>query len=166
MSKKWRREIKANLDKNQPKLAPNNLSGVTTIKQPIIIQTHSTDDQVMCPFCLYINKLNTFLISTKKGISTSKAKCPDCGNEMMMRSLTKEMTPEEFAEWCYLYAASGYWQKVPFKKYVDRMYKLGWSYRFWKRYKQLKGEDTTEIYQDYVMRKQQEEYEAEQRGEG
>lgn len=111
---------------------------------------------VMCPFCLYQGKLQQFLISTKKGISQSRAQCPECKNGMIMKSLTTDMTPEEYAEWCFAYSASGFWRKVPFERWKSRLAAIGWAQQFWDRYKELKGDSAVENYEDYVIRTQEE----------
>lgn len=64
---------------------------------------------------------------------------------MLQESLTKEMNPEQYAEWVYDYRRRGFFQKVPFKKWCDRMHKIGISFRFWKKYKQLKGESEEDL---------------------
>ena len=164
-AEKWKREMQAKQDGHQAKWTETG-----KLTQKIITKAEITTitEPVSCPFCLHIGKIGEFLISTKKGYHKSLGLCPECKNKMQLRSLTAEWTPEQYAEWCFSYSLSGFWQKVPFKKWSDRLYKIGWSYAFWNKYKQLKGESTedkTESYQDYIMRRQREEYEAEQRGE-
>jgi len=159
------REYKAWKDTNQAKFSA---AGHLVQKMQTKTQTYEVASIVACPFCLHIGKIGSFLISTKKGYHKSLGKCPECKNQMQLRSLTAEWTPEQYAEWCYDYAKSGFWQKTPFKKWSDRLYKIGWSYRFWQKYKQLKGEsakDKTESYYDYLERAQREQHEAEQKGE-
>jgi len=158
---KFKDQMKAKFDKRQTELAPNTETGVKEKTPTFNIQTANMTDIVTCPFCLYFGKIQEFLVSTKKGISQSKAACPQCKNGMMMRSLISEMSIEDYAEWCYEYSGSGFWQKVPFRTWAERLRKLGWAYKFWKKYRQLKGEDTTEGYKDYIMRKQYEQAEEE-----
>lgn len=112
--------------------------------------------QVLCPFCLYKYKLQAFLVSTKKGISQKRAKCPECGNGMLMSSLTADMTPEQYAEWCFEYSPMGFWQKVKFSKWSDRLYKIGWARRFWEKYKELKADAGIESYSDHMEQKARE----------
>ena len=162
---KWMREYRIRQDVNQAKF--NNSAQLTQKIQTKTV-SYAIANIVSCPFCLHTGKISEFLISTKKGYHKGLGLCPECKNKMQLRSLTAEWTPEQYAEWCFRYSMDGFWQKVPFKKWSDRLHKISWSYRFWAKYKQLKGEgaeDRTESYQDYVLRKQQEEYEAEQRGE-
>jgi uncharacterized Zn-finger protein len=108
---------------------------------------------VTCPFCLRDNRLQLFLISTKKGISHSRALCPECKEGMMMRSLLTEWTPESYASWVFGYAHSGFWQKVHWETWRRRLQEKGWSQGFWDRYKALKGEaQETGEYESYVDR--------------
>jgi len=165
LDKKWKRERQASADKSQSTIAPYGKQGYKLKEAPPVTQTYTIDEPVMCPFCLHIGKINEFLLSTKKGFDKRLGQCPECENKMMIRSLTAEWTPEQFAEWVYNYVESGYWQKVKFDKFRERLNKIGWSYRFWTKYKQLKGEEPTESYQKWLERKQREEYEQEQVGE-
>jgi hypothetical protein len=124
--------------------------------------------RVMCPFCLHADKLQAFLTAGTPKSPYSRAVCPECKNGMRMSSLTSEWTPEQYAEFVYPYAGSGFWQKCKFSIWKKRLAQIGWTQRFWDRYKQLKGEDTTESYIDYIERKSQEdqyEYEAQQHEE-
>jgi len=109
----------------------------------------NTNQQVMCAYCLYQDQLHKFLISTKKGFHKSQAQCPDCGNRQLIRTLTAEQTPEQYAEWMYMNMPYGGWQKVPFNKWVERLRQCGWATIFWARYKQLKAEYTEQpTYED------------------
>jgi transcription elongation factor Elf1 len=142
-----------------------NAEGVAKRKEPPKVEVTTVLDikqAVMCPFCLYENHLQVFLVSTKKGISQSKAKCPECKNGMLMRSLTADLTVEEYAEWCFGYVADGFWKKVPFERWKSRLFHLGWSQRFWERYKQLKGDSGIESYEEHIMQQQQEAHEHEE----
>lgn len=76
----------------------------------------------------------------------------------MLKTLTTEMTPEQYAEFLYEYSCQGGWQKVQYKVWSQRLYEIGWSERFWTRYKQLKGiSEEIEKYADYIERVQEEE---------
>jgi transcription elongation factor Elf1 len=152
---KWKTYMAAEDDRQQTKFTKTGKA-----KEPaksIVTKTteRSLTEQYLCPFCLTPNQLQKYLVSTKKGISSSMAKCPSCGNSMRMNSLTANYTPEQYAEWVYAYAASGFWQKIPFNTFNKNLRKIGWSYRFWKRYKQLKGEDTETSYYEYLDEEQE-----------
>jgi len=158
--KKYKREQHAYADKQQTRL------GFADHLEPSEMQKAKTEtgidytQQVMCPFCLHQDKLQAFLVSTKKGISQSKANCPECHNGMMLRNLTADWTPEQYAEFCYGYARTGFWDKVPFTKWKERLSDIGWAIPFWNKYKSLKADNQDmESYDAFIQRKQKEEYE-------
>lgn len=155
---KWKRQMKAIDDKQQMILEPTSPTGATIRPRDTITFTPVHTKPVTCPFCLYTATIEQFLISTKKGLHKALGKCSECNNKMRLKTLTREWTPEQFAEWCHEYSASGFWSKVPFAKFRTRLYRMGWSRRFWERYKELKGEDTTESYEDMVNREAKEQY--------
>ena len=116
---------------------------------------------VRCPFCLSQAKLQSFLISTKEGISSSKGQCSGCGRGMMLRNLvTMKWTPEKYAEWVFGYSLNGFWQKIQFSTWKERLAEIGWARQFWDKYKALKAEatssDDTENFTEYINRKGQE----------
>jgi len=155
---KWRRERKAKDDPKQAQIAPDLPTGC---REPLMLtrsEVWTISEPVMCPFCLHIGKIGEFLISTRKGFHKGLGECPECHNKMQLRSLTADWSPEQFAEWVYKYATQGYWQRVNFKKFNERLRKIGWSWKFWSKYKQLKGEAHTESYEEWLERKQREEY--------
>lgn len=129
---------------------------------------------VHCPFCLGEDTMQTFLISTKKGLSLSKGECRMCGHGMMLRNLlSMKSTPEKYAEWVWSYARSGFWQKIQFNEWKNRLEEMGWSRPFWDKYKALKTEAVSsgqepENYVDYMNRQGEEaaaEWNQEQPGE-
>ena len=144
-----RKRLKAERDPKQMVMAPNRLVGCKP-RQPVLnIHMSFTNIKYRCPFCLYIGAINEFYIQTKKGVSQKRARCPDCNTLMYMRSLTKHMTVEEYAEWVFNYSLSGFWKKCPYEKFKTRMKKLGWSRRFWDRYRALIGEKQGTSYEEY-----------------
>jgi hypothetical protein len=160
--RKYQREQQAYKDKQQTKFGETGLPRLIIKQKSNVYTILDTNMQVMCSFCLYQDNLRKFLVSTKKGISQTKAKCPECKGGMMMRTLTADMTPEQYAEFCYGYSRSGFWYKVPFTKCKERLAQLGWSTQFWNRYMQLKGENqSVESYEAFIQRKQREQYEEE-----
>lgn len=147
---KWKERMKVQDDKNQTIIAPNDKTGCKFKGAPQTTITYAVNDPVMCPFCLHTSFINAFLKSSKKGFDKRLGECPECQQGMMLKTLTAEWTPEQFAQWCYEYSASGFWQKVTFKKFTDRLYQMGWSYRFWAKYKELKGPTDEEAsYEQY-----------------
>ena len=162
---KYDREYKARQDKLQAQLNPQSLSFIKKKPKPQEAVITTYEGEYYCPFCLHKDRMEKYLISTKKGYDRRLGLCPECKNKMMIKTLVTQMTPEQFAEFAYDYRMSGYWQKVPFSTFNKRLWELGIAERFWTRYRALKGEDDTESYQDYIMRKQQEEHEAGDYGE-
>jgi transcription elongation factor Elf1 len=151
---RWNRQQSAREDKQQRKLdftQPN----LVEYKKPITVSVvEMYTGEYSCPFCLHSDKIGNFLISTKKGYHKGLGKCPECGNQMQIKSLTSDWTPEQYAEFMYEYSGQGGWQKVKFQVWSYRLNKIGWSQRFWNRYRELKGEAKTESYTDYIQRKQ------------
>jgi len=153
---KWNREQTAKDDKQQATL---DFTQKDLLKHKKVIQVNVTDmykGEYSCPFCLHSERINAFLISAKKGYDKRLAQCPECKQKMMIKSLTSNWTPEEYAQFMYDYARQGGWKKVQFKVWSYRLKKIGWSQRFWNEYMKLKGESPTENYQDYIQRKQYE----------
>ncbi len=127
-------------DKKQIKFDKNGW--IQPPEQPKKVEHYAADPNmaVFCPFCLYLDNLQKFFISNKDGISQGKAKCPDCQNGMMMKTLIKDMTTSQYADFVFGYVHSGFWKKCPFEKWSKRLRAAGMSREFWKRYKELKGE--------------------------
>jgi len=154
---KYKREYEIRQDKLQTKFDPTQPTGIKFKPQDIMEVTTLHTGVYWCPFCLHKDKIEAYLISTKKGYHKGLGLCPECKNKMQLKTLTSKMTPEQFAEFAYGYRADGYWQKMPFTKFNERLKQIGWAQRFWNKYRQLKGEDTTESYEQYIERKQYEE---------
>jgi len=133
----------------QTKLTPDKKKPIKPRDDEITLQMLQSRVKYMCPFCLHTDYLKAFMIPKKKGWSVRMAQCPECGNKMRMKTLLAEWTPEQFAEWVYNYRLSGFWGKCPFEKFNKRLKDIGWSERFWRRYKELKGE----LYQDWQYKK-------------
>lgn len=107
----------------------------------------------MCPFCLHADYYFRFEVKLKSGKTSGRCLCPDCGRKMMRESLTKSMSVEEYAQWVFDYSRSGFWQKINFKVWNERLYQLGISREFWDKYKSLKGEtvyNEDDDYRDYL----------------
>jgi len=158
--RKYIREQKAKDDKQQALLSPTTKNGIRLRPQVTvdIVMVHT--GEYLCPFCLHKDKIEKFLISTKKGYHKGLGKCPECGNQMKLKTLTEKMTPEQYADFVYPYRVDGFWQRCPYETWKQRMRQLGWAYRFWQRYKELSGEESNESYAAYLERKQKEEYES------
>lgn len=150
LSKRKRKLIES--DKNQVLLAPQKTSGTQTKEESRLLVRDYAVVKCMCPFCLHTDYAHRFYIKIKKGYSEKRAKCPDCNTLMQMKSLTAHMSAEEYAEWVYNYSASGFWKKVNFKQFNERMRALGFSYEFWAKYKELKAGRTKETPEDAYER--------------
>jgi transcription elongation factor Elf1 len=142
--KRYLRQEIASDDKKQLKFGTWGEVEPTHKESAKITFTGDVKMLVSCPFCLYNDKLQNFLISTKKGISQSNAECPDCHKGMRMKSLTADWNAEQYADWVYAYRLSGFWSKCPFGTWKKRLNQMGWAKSFWDRYKQLKGVDNPE----------------------
>ncbi len=150
---------KAKDDVNQTRIGTDGKIKPSKAQMTVEFTTVDFAMMVSCPFCLHDDKLQAFLVSTKKGISQSRANCPECHNGMMMKSLTADWTPEQYASWVFAYRVDGYWKKCKFSIWKERLYKRGWSKRFWEKYKSLKGTDESEDYFDHVDVQQEEDRE-------
>jgi len=148
--------LKARKDGDQMVLKPRTDVGFgqRAVELPKQIEMHI--GQFLCPFCLHAGTIGSFLIQLKKGFSSSRGRCPECDNGFMLESLTKRMTPEQFAQWVYEYPFYYYWKKCAWLLFNQRLKKIGWSYRFWKAYKACKEEDRGESYEEHMMKEQEE----------
>ena len=153
---KYKREQAAKDDDKQSILNPQQLSSVNKRGKVTVTVAAIYTGLYRCPFCLHEGLINHFLISTPKGYHHGLGKCPECGNQMQLKTLTSKMTPEQFAEFAYGYRTSGYWSKVKFTVFNRRLKELGINFRFWKRYKELKGEEPNETYEEQLWRQQEE----------
>jgi len=127
--------------------------------------TETCKHDVFCPFCLHKDKINAFLLSSKKGYDKRLGQCKQCGNKMLLATLTKTWTPETFADFVAEYSTQGFWGKAKFRTFNDRLIAWGWAGIFWQRYHEHRGEGGEEGYAAYLERKQQEEHTSEQPGE-
>lgn len=117
-----------------------------------------------CPFCLGYSRLRAFLQSTKKGFNRKAGKCPLCGKGANLDTLIKmeTWTAEEYAKFVFDYRSSGFWQKINFSQWKDRLKIMGWTQIFWDAYKQLRGDspdpqrekELEEKWKDYEEAKQ------------
>jgi len=118
-----------------------------------------------CPYCLYTTtNLAQFQTKTRGGKTSEKMfQCPDCGQKMRRDTLFMQKSVEEFAEWMLDTQA---WERVDFAKFRQRLKDIGISYQFWAHYKRHKQEllGTTETYEQFLIRKQQEQREEEEQG--
>jgi len=164
MSKaKIRKAIRRAADDNrQMMLEPTATTGVKRREPPTVVHGTVYTGKFFCPYCLHIDNLSAFRVRIKRGWSEKMAKCPECNQRMRITTLAKDMTPEDYADWVFQMALSGFWSRVDFYEWNRRLRLLGWSWRFWNRYKQLKAEQGLEA-QIKEMERQQKEW-AEEEG--
>ena len=136
----YRKRMKVEDDRSQSKFTNTGQAKVKQKPKITMESRFSMTEQFACPFCLGLYKLQQYLISTKHGIHQGLAQCPECKNKCRFTTLTGRMTPEEYAEYIHNQVKSGIWQKMPFNKWKERLYKIGWAQKFWKRYNELKAE--------------------------
>lgn len=122
--------------------------------------------KAQCPWCLYTLDLwsfATFNYRKKKGktVNEQKCRCPDCGAEIMRRTLLRihEMTMDEFGLWFWdSVFTGGCYPKVQWDKLKARL-KSGFTYMecepFWRQYRQhkelsLRGWQDEEDFTDYL----------------
>lgn len=130
----YKEQEKLRYCKQQTHLTQNGIEP-NTFKYSIITENIDFNTKVVCPFCLTEN----FLYSFPKNFGLRI--CTICGNKVVLRTLTKKMTTEEFAKWVYDYRLNGFWQKVypNFKEWNRKLKELGLSYDFWEYYNKFKG---------------------------
>lgn len=139
--KKYTRQQIAIYDKQQTTLTKTGTQNNVQLCAVVVLQ-FTPEKTVLCPFCLTPNKLMKFYISNKKGIDKRLGKCPNCQNNVMYKTLFNllKWTPQQFAKWVFEYRLSGFWQKIVFKKWKQRLYELDMSLEFWQEYKKLRGD--------------------------
>lgn len=133
------------LDKNQTLFSDDLNIKKNDFRNAQLKEHLNPDNNVMCPFCLYVAKaIKFYQFLTKQKLDKRFGKCPDCGTLATWKSLYTiiKMKPEEFAKWVYEYRLSGFWKKCTFEKFKTRLYHTGLSFEFWEEYKKLKGEST------------------------
>ena len=154
---KYRREEIARYDKQQTILIVNKKLNASPNPNNYAEQVleRTSNKLLICPFCLTIHKLYQFTIKPE---NNRMAKCPECKNQLLFRTLFNmlDWSGSQFADFVYPYAKMGFWDKVKavgFEVWKERLTILEQStdetgepfYRqFWDRYKQLKGENCDE----------------------
>lgn len=141
LTKRERRENKAKKDVKQSKFSPVGTAEIREKPKVTVQSKYAMHMSFACPICLGVHEFHTYLMSTKRGIHQGLALCPECNNKFRFRTLTQPMTPAEYADYIFAQAKTGIWQKIPWDKWKQRLYKLRWSEDFWHRYQQLKAED-------------------------
>jgi len=120
-----------------------NIDTLTPMKNFLKPRLNLNGEQnVICPFCLYRDKLIKFRFTVKSGYHRSLGKCPECKQHSQLRTLISipNMNPKQFASWVFEYGAE-YWKKCIFDTFKIRLYcDRDFCTRFWEEYKKLKGD--------------------------
>lgn len=115
---------------NNSKIAENHIKNIVKGKM------------LICPFCLNTSYLSQF--TTDKNLY----KCKYCGNKMQEETLKKifimfnqqKIDVEAFAKWVYGYRLNGFFQKIKFEEWNNKLKDLEIGIDFWYYYKRFKGE--------------------------
>jgi len=167
--RKYIRQEAVKNDKSQSKFS--NESSIVKPEKEAIQQANkekiNLDKIVYCPFCLHRAKLIKFLVSDKKGgISTYRARCPECRTGMLMKTVSAmhymtDKKIESYAQWVCDYRM-GFWKKCKKDIWDKRLKEYGWIGIFWKKYKAIKASmprehGSEEVYYDNDYEKDREE---------
>ena len=150
--RKYEREQKSKQDALQSRL--DNQGNLVKPTEKAKEERINIDKIVYCPFCLFRGKLAKFLMTDiKGGISTYRAKCPECKVTMLMKTVNAMhyMSDEKirsYARWVIDYR-SGFWNKVKKDIWSKRLKDYQWSTVFWSEYKKLKATLTREEADEY-----------------
>lgn len=144
-ARKYRRREIAKKDLQQTVFGGKQELVIETNPHKFAVLTERSIDpylKVTCPFCLGINPLRLFLISTKKGYNRGLGKCQMCGQGVKFRTLLwmHKASVQDYAKWVFEYRTSGFWQKIKFELWSKRLGMMKWTQPFWLEYKRLKGE--------------------------
>jgi hypothetical protein len=161
LRRKYNREVDAKYDSKQVHFGESGELKAPEPPEPELVETGFAvplDKNVLCPFCLNTGALQTFLVSTKEGVSHAKGHCPKCNTGMMLKNLIREWTPTTYAEWVFGYRRD-FFKKIDFQAWGQRLKALEWDKPFWDRYRELKSESKEEG-GDVNYEHQADEYEA------
>lgn len=144
-ARNYRRSQCAKYDKQQTVLTDTGIKQNPFIYAETPINEQLRGKVVFCPFCLYQNKFEHYEIIDKRLV-----KCPNCNTRINGKTLIflTNASIEDFAKWVYNYRLSGFFQKIDFAKWRERLKILGMSKIFWGEYNKLKGIDKEEIIVD------------------
>lgn len=130
-------------DKLQTRLSENGIIPNNFKFATVTLQDKTKGKMLMCPFCLIPHFLTEYTYN--KGFY----ECKSCKNRITDKTLLKmysffteneKIQTEEYARWVFDYRMNGFFQKITFKDFNERLKELNISYEFWDFYKKLKGE--------------------------
>ena len=153
-SKRAIQRIKA--DESQTVLSHSLKPDQRVTPPKVQVVTEFFNPKYLCPFCLHEGPMSDYEFKTPKGKVSKRKRCPECNNSMIERTLTSEMTVKEFASFVFGYSVDGFWKKVNYSKFCERLRKLGISYEFWQEYKKLKGKGVLEEEKEHFEQQQEE----------
>lgn len=136
------KEEKAIYDKLQTKLTPQGIAPNTFKYAKKSISETIGQKMLLCPFCL--EHYYYWQFKYDKGFY----ECKHCKNLMkgstlvlMFEVFNKELIDaEKYAKFVYGYRTSGFFKKINFKEWCEKLHYWNISFEFWNEYKKLKGE--------------------------
>lgn len=105
------------------------------------------DDNFMCPYCFYIDKLIAFRMKMRGGgFSKKRYVCPECRQIMLKRTLFMDLSLGELAQWIYanirVFQRDNFYEnRLSMDMIVERVRVRGWGNEFWEAWKEAKTFD-------------------------
>jgi len=132
------------------------IDGTARAKPRIETTVSYMEGVALCPFCLFSGESHKFVVSVKKGFHQKLGECPRCHNKSQWTTLKRRWMVKAFADWCFAYSMSGFWNKVKYKDFNEDLRIRGVLNAFWTRYRELKGDgsERNETYGEHVEREQ------------
>jgi len=109
-------------------------------------------NEYSCPFCLFTGYISKFLVAIEKDYSEKRMQCPDCGQKMLAKTLTLNLTPKEYADWLYqsiITSKGSGFERISWGKLTQRLKEKGIAREFWERWKQVRKPREDELYEQY-----------------
>ena len=145
---KWNRETK--IKEAQEQMIFTSTGALKHNESKLVKPTQPQIDfnkKVTCPFCLAWAGLGKFLISTKKGYNQGQGHCPECNQNMKLKTLfgLGKWPPEQYAQFVVEYPPGGFFDRihkgVGFETWNQRLKIMKWSVPFWQEYRRLKPKE-------------------------
>jgi len=138
-NRKLLRQEKVLYDLKQTRLTENGIKKNDFKYVKLDIAEELKGKTILCPFCLHYNKFFDYWNNRK---DKRLMKCPKCQNLMQIETLQKMtvFTVQQFTKFVYDYRLSRFFDKIDFKNWNNRLYKLNISQEFWDEYKKLRGD--------------------------
>lgn len=117
----------------------------------------SFDENVICPFCAYKDKIQNFRVKLESGGYSRKTyQCVDCGQIMRKNTLTRKISAYQWGEWLYssIRVWSGdkgsFYHRISWERLKDRVKELGIANDFWNGFKDAKNNYTSRDFDKIV----------------